>query len=107
MSNAPKFTPGPWFATPGPWFATPGWPSGRALGVHSKADGGVVEFHGLAKPGSKEGQANARLIVAAPELYAALNEMVEAYWIGSEDDAADPPACIKRALAALARAVSP
>jgi hypothetical protein len=57
---------------PGPWQVSIGHASGRAYGVET-VDGRlpIVRFHGLARPAA-DGQANARLIAAAPELLEAL-----------------------------------
>ena len=78
--------------TPGPWEPSIN-PSGtRAYGVHTHADGrrtNIVNWGGLSRAGSEEGQANARLLAAAPELLRMLREartMLKAY--GAEYDAA-------------------
>lgn len=74
--------------TRGPWTITLGYPceSGRAFGVHAGSQS-VVWFRGLARPMSDEGQANARLIAAAPDLYLALKAMND--WLNSVHEVAD------------------
>lgn len=84
--SAPKFTPGPYF-TPGPWYVASGvHPVPQVIGPSRKtvavcgldANGHVEDKSGPdAMPGS-ESDANARLIAAAPDLYAAC-KAVEAF----------------------------
>lgn len=94
--------------TPGPWRIVCGV-SGLARGIDAGTPqnhpGGiqhVVRFNGLGFPSSPEGQANARLIAAAPDLLEALQHMrwcrscAEGGWEDCEDG--------RKALAALAKA---
>jgi hypothetical protein len=54
-------------------------------------------------------EADARLIAASPDLFAALHEMTEVYWGVDDDKNGDghspPPECIIRARAALSKAL--
>ncbi|MDM8352859.1 hypothetical protein [Brevundimonas diminuta] len=65
--------------TPGEWRLDTG-PSGRAYGVSAVTPLGlrvpVVVWRGIAKPASDEGQANARLIAAAPDLFEAVQALL-------------------------------
>jgi len=84
----PKVTPGPW-----------------------RADGGVVELrHGddmsrMIVPGRSlnEGEANAHLIAAAPEMYEALRVLVE-YFEEGKHSVLDYESFIARARTAIAKA---
>lgn len=53
--------------TPGPWEAVYGHQSGLARGVRAER-ANIVNFGGISRPAKAEGQANARLIAAAPDL---------------------------------------
>jgi hypothetical protein len=55
-------------ATPGPWRLDRGHMEGYAHGVSGANGKCVIRFRGLAAPTSSEGQANSRLIAAAPDL---------------------------------------
>ena len=61
--------------TPGPWRCD-GSTNGRFYGVSAYREGfrgvPIVVWRGLARPATAEGNANARLIAAAPDLYEAL-----------------------------------
>lgn len=65
-------------------------PSGRAYGVSAVTPLGlrvpVVVWRGIAKPASDKGQANARLLAAAPDLLAVAIKSHEPYEGLSEDD---------------------
>lgn len=67
-----KHTPGPWKLDVVPSDGHFGATGGRAYGVSSTDALGlsvpVVVWRGIARPASPEGQANARLIAAAPDL---------------------------------------
>jgi hypothetical protein len=56
---------------------------GRAYGVSAKNAHGyrvpVVNWRGLSKPASPEGQANARLIASAPDFFEAAKSLLEAW----------------------------
>lgn len=58
--------------TPGPWVGQTGHRTDLIRGIHARGGRLVVRFGGIAAPTSGEGQANARLIAAAPDLLAAL-----------------------------------
>ena len=81
MSETPKFTPGPWTVfiddTGGQWT---GWPiSIAAANEEDKSivrPGGQWPYEWDAAMSQREAIANAHLIAAAPELYAALQEIV-------------------------------
>ena len=64
--------------TPGPWRIQYGHETGYPRGIYAPGDankkgavGCVVRFNGIGLPSSEAGQANARLIAAAPDLYEA------------------------------------
>lgn len=60
-------------------------------------------LHDFTLPPNRE--ADARLVGAARDLLAALAEMIDAYWTGSEDsEEEDAPKCILLAKAAIAKA---
>jgi hypothetical protein len=112
VQHGPRGTPGPW------------WIEDRRL-THprtgSKAGGGGLLIQGShAGPNSSRNVAqvnpyphagvedDARMIAAAPELLAALQGMVEAYWRGSEDsEDGDAPTAVMDALAAIKKATTP
>lgn len=74
-----KHTPGEWRLDTVPLGAAFGAAAGRAYGVSAVTTLGlrtpVVVWRGIAKPASDEGQANARLIAAAPDLFEAGTEL--------------------------------
>ena len=79
MSNEPKFTPGPWRI----FKSTDGT---KIIGIGELTGEGVTDSgFGLWRGNSDEATANACLIAAAPELYAALVH-IEEYWNGSETE---------------------
>ena len=57
--------------TPGPWVPMVGCKTGFARGIRA-GNRNVINFGGISTPCSAEGQANARLIIAAPYLLEAL-----------------------------------
>lgn len=75
-----KHTPGEWRLDTVPLVAAPGGAAGRAYGVSAVNALGlrtpVVVWRGIARPASDEGQANARLIAAAPDLFEALEAIL-------------------------------
>ena len=93
-----SFTPGPWrvVAEPGDYFTT--------LTVMSP-DFYIASIHeGL--PGEDEGEANARLIAAAPDLYAALEDIASRGYQGMFDPHYRKLQDIARAARAKARGES-
>lgn len=89
-SVAGKHTAGEWSLDVVPSGGAFGAAGGRAYGVSAKGASGyrtpVVVWRGIARPASAEGQANARLIAAAPELLAAAIKSHEPYEGLSESD---------------------
>lgn len=74
MSNESKHTPGPWIVMHG----DNGYPSGISAPGDAGIPGAVgciVRNGGIGLPSSDAGKANARLIAAAPDLLAALEEL--------------------------------
>lgn len=91
--------------TPGPWSYRMGHIGDAGIeGPYGEDIGFVNISDGFDEPNFYPTEANARLIAAAPDLLAALEEVTAIY----RDDLAteDEPACIRRALAAIARARS-
>jgi len=81
--SAPKFTPGPWRL---------GRLSDGRVVMADGADGEMVRVADCRAPEQHEAateQANAALIAAAPDLYAALAEILDCPWV--PDTAADHP----------------
>jgi len=68
--------------TPGPWYIHRGHRTGNPTGIGGKS-GVVIRHGGIAKPASVEGEANARLIAAAPALREALED-IEGFLLGQE-----------------------
>ena len=67
--------------TPGPWRPSLHGPSGFIYGIEAGPSHDpvkIVKWGGIGRPSSETGQANARLIAAAPELLEALTEIVAA-----------------------------
>lgn len=83
--------------TPGPWRVDRSLPDDRP---HVVAPDGFSPMDINYRPLS-EVEANAALYASAPALYAAVEEMLAAYW-GEEGDGIDPePRCIQNAKRAL------
>lgn len=94
--SGPKHTPGPWEVRRGSdgYIRQVVGPKGRI----------VSRWNGLAAPTSNEGEANALLIAAAPDLLACLEQMVERHEaLGRPDDGWDG-LYIDEAKAAIAKA---
>ena len=94
-------TPGPWnFCTTGPVMKGYQQPYAIAqIGERNLIAGAFGDVRG----GEEIAHANARLISAAPELLAALEETVSCF-VGSTQWDGEPPAQIQRARAAIAKA---
>lgn len=71
-----EFTNGPWVV----FYRDDG-----KFGIESKRNYSVVEFS-LEGPGGIPKLADANLIAAAPEMYVAIREMVQAFDVGQESD---------------------
>jgi hypothetical protein len=98
MTDKPAFTPGPWHRSTQPL-------GDRAYGIHAEHGGlrhNIVNWGGLARCGSAGGQANAHLISAAPDMYAALNGVLAICPWRDKNDTQHPE--ITQALAALRKA---
>lgn len=97
--SAPKFSPGPW---------TIGSPNCRLDGVRERGvhagDYVIADLNADAGPEAQQA-ADARLIAAAPELYAALRVMVDKAVRQNWND--NYPEQLAQARAALAKAVQP
>lgn len=82
MQNETKFTPGPWFTK------REGW---STVYVEARIDGGMIQEVAACGPtdaGQDQQQANARLIAAAPDLYEALESLVDEVTNHGEADGA-------------------
>lgn len=101
--SEPKFTPGPWFVTH-PWYETERWIDVSFAGSITKA-GGPPIFIARIMGNEKN---NAALIVAAPALYEALEELVTEYKSDTENEYGpgllDNDEIYQRCLSALALA---
>lgn len=82
-----KFTPGPW------------WGEQDGASVVILAKQGPIRV----SPGRANSEADAYLMIAAPELYEALQKMVSTFTM-LPDDLTDPDSVMGRANAALAKA---
>jgi hypothetical protein len=75
--------------TPGPWEISTQPNGDKAFGVHTHGISGkriiIVKWGGLGSPASIEGQANARLIAAAPEMLALLQDIHEHGYVTMHD----------------------
>lgn len=95
--------------TPGEWRLDT-VPSGRAYGVSAVTPLGlrvpVVVWRGIAKPASDEGQANARLIAAAPDLFEAGTELQAARKAQNADPSAENASRVRAASDAFDAALS-
>jgi hypothetical protein len=71
-------------STPGPWQIVEGFRSGAPRGIKSiTRNVNVVNFNGISRACSDEGEANALLIVAAPTM---LEALIEFYiWLGAKN----------------------
>ena len=94
--------------TPSPWekvYDTAGITRG-IRGRHGPEIVNVINWNGISRSTSVTGQANANLIVAAPDLLEALQNIAE-YWNQDQNEAAMADACwhaIHTASAAIAKA---
>ena len=68
--SEPKFTPGP-------WYSFPSVPSEGFNGYWLGADGNPIGV--IFSPNVNQREANANLIAAAPRLYQALEDLIEAW----------------------------
>jgi hypothetical protein len=93
-----SFTPGPWRVAPSHQYADSG-----SLNVDTADNGQTSYICCAGLRGDEEAEANARLIAAAPEMLAALHNMLEVYWGDGQEPAPD---CIARAQAAIAKATT-
>jgi len=90
--------------TKGPWVATLGM-SGLIRGIRGEGGKNVVNFNGISAPASEEGQDNARLIAAAPELLeAARQALSDLEWIEKQKAGTNMQASILILRAAIAKA---
>ena len=94
MSNETKWTPGPWHVPKA---------RGYAHGPVDKNDVPVVTWTGMARPRQENGMANAHLVAAAPDLYEALEAMLDE----CVDDEFAPHVMDARAALAKARGERP
>ena len=94
MSNKAKWTKGPWHVPKA---------RGCAHGPVDKNDVPVVTWTGMARPRQENGMANAHLIAAAPDLYEALEAMLDE----CVDDEFAPHVMDARAALAKARGERP
>jgi len=81
--------------TPGPWRPSLHGPSGFIYGIEAGPSHDpvkIVKWGGIGRPSSETGQANARLIAAAPELLEACQTFAE--WLRREEEGL--PAGIER-----------
>jgi hypothetical protein len=108
--SKPAFTPGPWEP---PHFSRHDSGCDCTSIVEGGYAGGIAHVHfsnGISKisdggndcPPAEEAKANGFLIAAAPELYAAIDEIVN--YSGGADRAIDDPYVMERAHLALAKA---
>lgn len=88
--------------TPGPWAIGRTW-TGLASYIHA-ARRRIVNWHGLTKPSTPEGEANARLLAAAPMLLAACKLSLRAL---QDLDAEADPVVIQIVAHAIAQAEDP
>ena len=96
-----KHTPSPWEKADGTDGVTRG-----IRGWHGPERVNVINWNGISRATSVTGQANARLIAAAPDLLEALQNIAE-YWNQDQNEAAMADACwhaIHTARAAIAKA---
>lgn len=92
--------------TPGPWHPIKTPYRGHASAAYYIMAGKRAVAH-VKQSTSSPVKENARLVAAAPDLLEALLEMTETYW-GVDDakngDGGQPPACVRRARAAIRKA---
>lgn len=88
--------------TPGPWVIGR---SGHGRPYQVETAGGlcITKWGGISRPASAEGEANARLIAAAPELLAALDDLLIAY-CDPGNQGSDHDEKVEAARAAIAKA---
>jgi hypothetical protein len=92
--------------TPGPWTVFDSETDGQTYGING-ADGRAVVFYGATKYDGIRSRADARLIAAAPDLLAALRDIVSALGYEGHDGWYSEPVHsddVKRALAAIVKA---
>lgn len=104
---SPTFTEGPWEFIPstehhGPYVTTGGNGFGDICDCYTMSNLAAMSVRngGTSYPihfQADRADANARLIAAAPDLYAALKEMLAAYW-GEGDGNLPEPGCIVRTM---------
>lgn len=89
--------------TPGPWVIEYGHKTGHPRAIKSANGNSVINFRGISRAAQYEGQRNAALMAAAPELLGALEELCMAVvWLADEQE--EIPAYVKaRALIAKHR----
>jgi hypothetical protein len=102
---APTFTPGPWKIGysdgSGPEYIVGSPGNGRAVATLRWGCDCCKDTPASFADLKPEERANARLIAAAPDLYSALKDMVDAYAEG-QDDPDDEPSMVRDAIKALA-----
>jgi hypothetical protein len=69
-----KHTPGPWSYDPASFWKRPGLRGFKVYGPDSKS---IAAYSSAGNRNAEEQEANARLIAAAPDLLAALRELIE------------------------------
>lgn len=116
LRDAPTATPAAAAHTPGPWRIITQTPYGTPYPIHKifgKTENGhdryITEINLISDELAQEEKANARLIAAAPDMLAALEDlfthcaMVHKHW-GDNSNQKEADAAIKAARAAIAKA---